>query len=150
MFIKKIEISNFRKFEKNFVVDNINIPDKENEGSGITVLLGENGCGKTTILDAISFCMVDYKTDLFDINDMNTSNTNTNINVLSDNSFDVKTLYGNGSFKSIGYNFRANLRQKKTSTMFNSPMVKYQEYIAEDIKKYKPCSPDVRTTITNV
>ena len=49
MFIKKIEISNFRKFEKNFVVDNINIPDKENEGSGITVLLGENGCGKTMI-----------------------------------------------------------------------------------------------------
>lgn len=150
MHIKKIEINNFRKFEKNFVVDNINVPDKENNGSGITILLGENGCGKTTILDAISFCMLDYKTDLFDIKDMNTVNENTNIKVLSDNTFDVKTLYGNGSFKSIGYNFRANLRQKKNSTIFNSQMVKYQEYIAEDINKYKPCSPDVRTSITNV
>ncbi len=150
MYIKKVEISNFRMFEKKFVIDNINIPDKENKGSGLTVLLGENGCGKTTIIDAISFCLSDYKADLFEIKDMNTSKNNTNISVYSDNTFEVKTIYGNGSFKSIGYNFRANLRQKSTSIMFNSPIVKYQEYIAEDIEKYKPNSPDVRTSITNV
>lgn len=150
MFIKKIEINNFRKFNNKFSIDNINIPDKENDGSGLTVLLGENGCGKTTVLDAISFCISDYKPDIFDIKDMNICNKDTDISVLSDNTFDVKTIYGNSSFKSIGYNFRANLRQKKTSTMFNSPTVKYQEYIAEDSEKYKPCSPDVRTSITNV
>lgn len=150
MFIKKIEINNFRKFEKNFVVNNINVPDKANEGSGLTVLLGENGCGKTTVLDAISFCISEYKPDIFDIKDMNTCNKDTNLCVLSDNTFDVKTVYGNSSFKSIGYNFRANLRQKKTSIMFNSQMVKYQEYIAENAEKYKQCSPDVRTNITNV
>ncbi len=150
MFVKKIEINNYRKFDKGFVVDNINIPDKENAGSGITVILGENGCGKTSILDGVSCCILDYKADTFDISDMNETEEKTNIRIFADNKFDVKTLYGSSSFKCIGYNFIANLRKRKTSTMFNSPLVVYQEYIADDTKKYKSGSPDVRTNITNV
>jgi DNA repair exonuclease SbcCD ATPase subunit len=55
MFIKKIEIKNFRIFpsDKNFEIDNIKIPNG-NLGSGLTVLVGENGCGKTTILEALA------------------------------------------------------------------------------------------------
>ena len=48
MFLKKIDIENFRLFDKNFIVDNFNIPDNTKEGSGLTLIVGENGCGKTS------------------------------------------------------------------------------------------------------
>ena len=43
----------------------------KDNGSEITVVAGENGFGKTTILDAIASLMLEYKADLFDIKDMN-------------------------------------------------------------------------------
>lgn len=63
MFILNLEIKNYRLFktDDNFKIDNFNIPNNEKEGSGLTILVGENGCGKTTILDAISSTMLDYK-----------------------------------------------------------------------------------------
>jgi DNA repair exonuclease SbcCD ATPase subunit len=62
MFIKKIEIKNFRIFSNNksFEIDNINAPNGV-RGSGLTVFVGENGCGKTTILDAIALPILEYK-----------------------------------------------------------------------------------------
>ena len=42
----------------------------KNNGSRITVIAGENGCGKTKILDAIASSMLEYKAYLFDIKDM--------------------------------------------------------------------------------
>ena len=59
----------------------------KNNGSGITVIAGENGCGKTTILDAIASSMLEYKADLFDIKDMNNINEKTEIKVYSDKTF---------------------------------------------------------------
>ena len=72
MFIKKIEIKNFRIFSNNksFEIDNINVPDGV-RGSGLTVFVGENGCGKTTILDAIALPILEYKADSFSIKDLN-------------------------------------------------------------------------------
>lgn len=43
MFIKKIEIKNFRNYQK---TDNF---------------AGENGCGKTNLLDAIALSLLEYK-----------------------------------------------------------------------------------------
>lgn len=58
MFISKLSIKNFRLFDdtKEHEIKDFNIPNgkDDDDGSGLTVFVGENGCGKTTILDAIS------------------------------------------------------------------------------------------------
>jgi len=62
MFVKKIIAQNFRLFsaDKVFEVNEINIPDSTNEGTGLTVFVGENGCGKTSLLDAIALPLLSY------------------------------------------------------------------------------------------
>jgi len=73
MFIKKITAQNFRLFSasKVFEVDEINIPDSINEGSGLTAFVGENGCGKTSLLDVMALPLLSYKADSFSLNDFN-------------------------------------------------------------------------------
>ena len=73
MFLKKIEIKNFRLFKDNFILDDFNVPDNNEEGTGLTLIVGENGCGKKTVLDAIGMCMLDYKASTFNIYDMNST-----------------------------------------------------------------------------
>ena len=45
MFVKKIKISNFRLYKNLFEIEEFNIPNGE-QGSGLTLIVGENGCGK--------------------------------------------------------------------------------------------------------
>ena len=72
MFVSKVEIKNFRLFseEDNYKIEDFNVPDNQNEGTGLTVFVGENGCGKTSVLDAISLSMLEYKTETFNVLDM--------------------------------------------------------------------------------
>ena len=95
MFISKVQIKNFKLFktEDNFEIDNLNIPDSENIGSGLTVVVGENGCGKSTIMEAIALTLLEYKADSFNINDMNDPNIETEITIHADNTFKVKGLF---------------------------------------------------------
>jgi len=76
MFIKKITIKNFRLFppEKDFEIDNINTPDGTNEGSGLNVFVGENGSGKTALLDAFALPILEYKTEKFGVESFNDPN----------------------------------------------------------------------------
>ena len=67
MFLKKISINNYKLFNQEFVIDNFNIPDETNMGIGLTIIVGENGCGKTTILDSIAISMLDYRAESFNI-----------------------------------------------------------------------------------
>ena len=53
MFIKKLHIENFKCF-KSKTIENIGLPNGEN-GSGLNILIGENGNGKTTILEAVNY-----------------------------------------------------------------------------------------------
>ena len=52
MKIKKIIINNYRLFAsgKEFVIDGINIPNNNEKGSGLTVFVGENACGRLPFL----------------------------------------------------------------------------------------------------
>ena len=64
MFIRELEIKNYRGFD-DFSLKDIAVPDNINLGSGLNVILGENGCGKTSILDAIALALGSYKVDSF-------------------------------------------------------------------------------------
>ncbi len=80
MFLKKITIQNFRLFksENVFEFGDLNVPDT-NEGSGLTLFVGENGCGKTSLLNAFALALLSYKADGFSLNDFFDPNEKTNI-----------------------------------------------------------------------
>ena len=114
MFISKVQIKNYRLFKKedNFNIKNFNIPDNQNLGSGLTVIVGENGCGKTSVLEAIALTLLEYKTDSFNINDMNDPNNETEITIDANNSFKVKGIFPNTEFEAKGFKFIGKTRER--------------------------------------
>lgn len=132
MFIKKIEIKNFRIFpgDKNFEIDNINVPN-ENPGSGLTVLVGENGCGKTTILEALALPILEYKAESFLLEDFNDTKSDVEVKVYTNPIFKVKKTF-NGEFESSGFYFNAHLREKNSKSYLSSTIVTEQKIIKKD------------------
>ena len=67
MFIKSIQIKNYKLFSADnyFEINDLKIPDGQNSGSGLNIFVGENGCGKSSLLDAFAMPYVSYKTDSF-------------------------------------------------------------------------------------
>lgn len=51
MFIENIKIQNY-KCLSDLEIKNLNVPNGK-KGSGLNVLTAENGCGKTSVLEAI-------------------------------------------------------------------------------------------------
>lgn len=151
MFISKISIKNYRLFcsEKEFSIDNFNVPDGKNEGSGLTVFVGENGCGKTTILDAIASSILEYKAETFSINDMENPKEKTEIKIYSEKEFNVRGTYLNTDFNSTGFYFKANLRNRGSKSYLSNPIVYDQLFLKADPKKPKDNSPDLRLSVNN-
>ena len=52
MFIKSIDITNYKLFKDTFSMY-FNVPDGVTKGSGLTILCGENGNGKSSILESL-------------------------------------------------------------------------------------------------
>ena len=52
MAIKTLSIEGFRGFSRRIDID-FSVPDGVNPGSGLTVLVGANNSGKTTVLEAL-------------------------------------------------------------------------------------------------
>lgn len=149
MFLNKLEIENYKLFDQKFIIDKFNIPDNINVGSGLTLIVGENGCGKTTILDAIALSMLDYKGESFNISDFNDLNNQLNIFFYSDTSFKVKGTMPNSDFMSVGFHFTAKQRSKSQKSYLVTPFVYDQLYIGEDSNKPKQGSPDLRISVNN-
>ena len=146
---KKISINNYKLFNQEFVIDNFNIQDETNMGTGLTIIVGENGCGKTTILDSIAISMLDYRAESFNIYDFNEFNKEVNIVFYSNKEFDVKGTMPNSDFKAIGFNFNAKVRNKAPKNYLVSPIVYDQLYISSNSDKPKKGSPDLRLTVNN-
>jgi predicted ATP-dependent endonuclease of OLD family len=151
MYIKKITINNFRLFpsEKNFEIDNINTPDDINEGSGLNVFVGENGSGKTALLDAFALPILEYKTENFSIDNFNDPNKKIEINIYSKEEFEVSGTMPKGSFKAKGFLFEAGVRSKESKTYLSSIIVNDQKFIKVDPSKPKNTSPDLRVSVNN-
>lgn len=152
MKIKRIEIQNFRLFNATspFVIDNINVPNGEKEGSGLTVLVGENGCGKTSILDAIALPLLQYKAESFSINDFNDPTKDCAINVYSNENFEYAGTMPKAKYQGKGFNFQAKIRKRANNSYLSSSVVQDQKFIKADGEN-KPYdnSPDLRISVNN-
>lgn len=149
MFIKELNIKNFRLFEE-FSVEGFNVPDDENEGSGLTILVGENGCGKTTILDALALPYVSYKADSFSLDDMNNPEEKTDIKLIAVNEFEFKGTMPKTTYKGKGFLFTGGKRARSNSKYLSSITVSDQLYLRSDSEdKPKDGSPDLRLSVNN-
>ena len=149
MFISNLIVKNYKLFNDEFKITNFNVPDNINDGTGLTTIVGENGCGKTTILDAIASSLLEYKAESFDISDMNDSNKETEITIETKDTFNVKSVFPNSSFDAKGFKFIGKTREKSNQNKLLSLIMTDQLYISTDDEKPKPGSPDLRMKVTN-
>ncbi len=151
MYISKVIIKNYRIFgsDKEYEMNSINIPDMQNNGSGITVIAGENGNGKTTILDAIASSMLEYKADLFDIKDINNIKEKTEIKVYADKPFKVSGTFPNTEYDFNGISFIGGIRGKGNKSYLQSMVVHDQIFLKVNPDKPKDGSPDLRLSVNN-
>ncbi len=152
MFIKKIKIKNFRLFssEEFFEIDDLNIPDNTDDGTGLNVFVGENGNGKTSLLDAFSLPLLEYKKDSFSVNDFNNVEEKTEIRILSEKNIKIPLTMPKGEFEAQGFEFSANVRKKDNKTYLSSLVVSDQKFIKKDgLLKPEEWSPDLRLSVNN-
>ena len=150
MFIQKITIKNFRLFpsESEFVIENINIPDNTKEGSGLNVFVGENGSGKTALLDAFALPILEYKTEKFSISDLNDPQKESSIEIYAKENFEVaKTI--KGLFQAKGLSFRAKIRARDVKAYLSSIVISDRKFIQADGENVKEDSPDLRMSVNN-
>lgn len=117
IFIKKLIIDNFRCFDQQNI--NFNVPDHTNEGSGLNILIGENGNGKTTVLEALNYLTQNtYSTEnKLKVNDFNDWEKPIVITGETD-PFTCKPsieFYSKWSFESQGFQFTAKNRDMKAA-----------------------------------
>jgi len=124
MFIKRLYIKNLRCF-KDRTLENIGVPNGK-KGSGLNILIGENGNGKTTILEAINFLTlnnysVENKLSINDFNDYKDE-----IKIIAEiDDFNCKSsidFYSTYHFISNGIEFSAKSRtRKERKKLLSSP-----------------------------
>lgn len=150
MFISNLKIKNYRLFnDREFKISNLNIPNGIDIGTGLTTIVGENGCGKTTILDSIACALLEYKADSFTISDMNDSSKCTEIIVETNDTFNVKGVFPSSNFDAKGFKFIGKTRERPNKNKLLSLIMTDQLYISTDEEKPKPESPDLRMAVTN-
>ncbi len=124
IFIKKLSINNFKCFEKQDI--DFNVPDNTNEGSGLNILVGENGNGKTTVLEAINYLTQSpYTTEnKLKINDFNDWEYPIKI-IAETEPFNCKSsiaFYSKYIFESTGLQFEVKSRDTKAVNKLLSPL----------------------------
>lgn len=152
MFIKSIQIKNYKLFSPDefFEISDLNLPNGLNNGSGLTIFVGENGCGKSTLLDAFAMPYVSYKTDSFSLSDINNPNNIVEINIYTNDDYNYKGTMPNSDLKGKGFAFTGGLRKRGTKDYLSSILVTDQQYIRADGQtKPKDNSPELRLSVNN-
>lgn len=152
MFIKKVDIKNFRLFKEDavFELDGLNTPNETDEGSGLNVFVGENGCGKTSLLDALALPLLSYRADGFQLTDLNNINEKCTIDVYSKNDFDYKGSMPRVSYRGKGFSFTGGLRATGNSSYLSSLVVSDQKFIRADGEtRPEDNKPDIRVSVSN-
>ncbi len=123
IYIKEVKIENFKCFAEQSI--GFSTPDGSTPGSGLNVLIGENGNGKTTILEALNFTNQSSfaSENKLSVNDFYDSGKPIAINTLT-NDFVCKMTapYMGCTFESEGFAFKAKNRDRKSSgKLLSSP-----------------------------
>lgn len=134
MFVTSVDITNYKLFKTTFSMD-FNVPDKKTKGSGITILCGENGNGKTSIFEAIALAMQDYRSENFSIENINDINQDTEIKVHTADFLVVTVLPKGNRFRANGFHFKANKRKRATSDLYGSLIVSGRKLLSDEVDK---------------
>lgn len=131
MFIKNLTIKNYRCFSHEPIND-FNFPDGS-EGSGLNLFIGENGNGKTSVLEAIKLLTQSrLKTkNTFSVKDFYDIEKKIEISCECSSEFEVKRTVPRGSFKANGFYFYANLRKMDDKNLVD-PLVFDNQYVQSD------------------
>ena len=150
MFIKKVSIQNLRVFKDSFQLNenHLAVPDGENDGSGLTVLVGENGVGKSTILDAISYPLISYKAEGVGLNEFSDIAQQIEVVLDSDEPFTVKKSMS-GEFTASGFKFIAKLRGQNNSKYPVGTVVSDAYFVATGQGAPREGSSDLRVAVEN-
>ena len=134
MFIKSIDITNYKLFKDTFSVD-FNVPDGVTMGSGLTILCGENGNGKSSILESVALAAQEYRSENFSIEYINDLRQSVNIK-LHTTPYQVITVLPSGAkFNANGFEFTANKRKKVSGILYGSLIVSGRKIIPETEQK---------------
>jgi energy-coupling factor transporter ATP-binding protein EcfA2 len=150
MYISSAKISNYRVFKTPFTLrdEHIAVPDGTNEGSGLTVIVGENGVGKSSILEAMSIPLVSYKADAVDMLDFTNIKEPIDIVLNSNEPFSVKKAIS-GEFQANGFKYTAKLRTQNSTQYAVGTLVSDTYFIAAGSGAPAENSPDLRTAVNN-
>lgn len=152
MYIQEVTIKNFRLFsdERTFKISDFNTPDGSNPGSGLNVFVGENGCGKTSLLDAIVLPILEYKADTVDIGDFYSPTSDINIQLLAKETFTYDGTIPRTSYTGKGFEFEAKVRAREARAYLSSTVVSDQRFIRADGEtKPEDGKPDLRLKVNN-
>lgn len=123
IFIKKISIQNYKCFDHEPI--QFCVPDGTNEGSGLNILIGENGNGKTSILEAINYLTLNSFSaeNKLSINDFR---NHQNEIIISGDTTEFKCNmsfpYKDHFFECAGIEFKAKTRDRKSpGKLLSSP-----------------------------
>lgn len=150
MFIRQATIKNYRIFKDSFQLtdQHLGIPDGKTPGSGLTVFVGENGVGKTSILDALALPLISYKADSLELNDFCSIKKDISITLLADKHFNVKRTI-KGDFEAQGFQYIAKIRSQNSSRYLVGTTVSDAQFIPAQGVSIAANSPDLRIAVEN-
>ena len=134
VFIDELSIKNFRCFRN----ESIKLPDGETEGSQLNIFVGEDGNGKTTILEAINYLTQnkyssENKLAIGDFSDFNQEITIT----AKTPQFICKMSYVGNYYESCGVEFIAKSRNQKSPGKLLSTPFQIRNCFINVNKNYK-------------
>lgn len=150
LFASAIEISNYHLYGpgRPFLVDDFNVPD-EVPGFGLSMIIGENGCAKTSLLEAIALPLLEYRAEGFYPDDTNDASSRASIKIESPQPFTVKKTMPRGEFNACGLTFEGGLRSRSSSSYLSTLCVGDRQFAPVDPDDPKPGSPDLRVSVNN-
>jgi AAA15 family ATPase/GTPase len=150
MLIKQIDITNYRIFN-NFTLDenNIGVPDGKTNGSGLTLIIGENGNGKTSILDAIALGLNTYTVDQFSLLDLHDTEKDTAIQLTAKTPFEANGVMPKVKFEVAGVKFEAHAKKRLSKAYLNKLISSENLFVPSDPTRFKENNFDLRISVNN-